>query len=305
MSALSYTVVDVFTRRRFEGNPLAVVFGADGLPRETLQKIAREFNFSETSFVLKPRDPSFDATLRIFTTVEELPFAGHPNVGAGYVVGRRGEVFGRLVGESLRFDEVAGPVAVSLRRAAGATTGAEVAAPRAFEILGEAPAGDIAACAGLAPEEIDTSAHPPVAGTVGLAFVIARVASLKALARAKPDLAAFERSAPAHGHERGFKRMSLFLYALEAADGSKARARMFAPMSDTWEDPATGSASAALGGLLATLSGAESFETRVAQGVEMGRPSEILVSARRAEGGVRVTLGGECVEVMRGEILLD
>ena len=116
---LTYETADVFTSVAFGGNPLAVVFGAEGLPDSTLQKIAAEFCYSETTFVLPPADPKHTARVRIFTPVAELPFAGHPNVGTAFVLARRGEAFGRPVGTELAFEEQAGLVQARCRGRVG------------------------------------------------------------------------------------------------------------------------------------------------------------------------------------------
>src|SRR5690242_21118961 len=128
MTQLAYEVVDVFTNTRFGGNPLAVITDARGLDSELMQRIAAEFGFSETSFVLPPADPQHTAHVRIFTPTAEVPFAGHPNVGTAFVLARRGEVFGQPTGEQMRFEEHAGLVGVSIRRAGGAVTGAAITA---------------------------------------------------------------------------------------------------------------------------------------------------------------------------------
>ena len=116
MNTLSYVTVDVFTSTRFEGNPLAVIPDARGLSDAAMQKIATEFRYSEVTFVLPPEDPQNSARVRIFTPTMEIPFAGHPNVGTAYVLGQQAEIFGKPVGDTLRFEEKAGIVEVSLKR---------------------------------------------------------------------------------------------------------------------------------------------------------------------------------------------
>jgi trans-2,3-dihydro-3-hydroxyanthranilate isomerase len=143
-----------------------------------------------------------------------------------------------------------------------------------------------------------TTAHRPVQASVGVTFVLAQV-SPAALAKANPDLASFRALAARHLGLAG--RLSLFLYV---RDGSAIRARMFAPLAGTWEDPATGSASATLGAFLLSLDGGETTAFSITQGVEMGRPSRLRVSAHRAQDGFRARVGGSCAPMFRGEVIL-
>jgi trans-2,3-dihydro-3-hydroxyanthranilate isomerase len=134
MKSLSYVTADVFTRTRFAGNPLAVIPDARGLGDLEMQRIAAEFNYSESTFVLPPEDDANTARVRIFTPTAELPFAGHPNVGTGFILGRQGELFGRAVPETMRFEERAGLVEVVALRESGEVVGARIAAPRPLEV---------------------------------------------------------------------------------------------------------------------------------------------------------------------------
>ncbi len=144
-----YVVVDVFTTAQFGGNQLAVITDARGLSGTQMQQIATEFNFSETTFVLPPPDPSFTATVRIFTRTREVPFAGHPNVGTAYVLGRQDNIFGSVPTPAMRFDEKAGPVDVVLLDDGGAVSGATITAPGPLEVGPEVAPDIIAQCVGL------------------------------------------------------------------------------------------------------------------------------------------------------------
>lgn len=306
MTTIPYTVVDVFTPDRFAGNPLAVVTEADGLDAATMQAIAREFNFSETTFVLAPQDPENTARVRIFTPTEEVPFAGHPNVGTGFVLGAQSMLFGRPVGNVLRFEEAAGLVEVALSRDSGAVTGASIRAPQALQRHGEVPSETVAGCVGLPTEAVRTARHAPTIASVGLAFVVAEVVDADALGRALPDTAAFRKAQEETPLPDG--PFCIYLYAVDAAAKNRVRARMFAPLSNIPEDPATGSAAGALGALLSDLRPQKdlSVTLEVLQGVEMGRPSRIEVETTKAGGSVtEVNIGGPCVRVMTGEIALD
>ncbi|TQI77157.1 trans-2,3-dihydro-3-hydroxyanthranilate isomerase [Bosea sp. AK1] len=295
MPSFPYETVDVFTDRAFGGNPLAVFTDARGLSDAQMQALAAEMNYSETTFVLPPDDPANDARVRIFHRTAEMPFAGHPNVGTACVLARHG----RDRNGVLRFEQMAGLVEIAVERdAAGAVSGAVIAAPQALSLGVELPADRIAACAGLSLSDIVTSGHKPVQASLGVKFVLAEVAPA-ALAGAAPDLAAFRTLEGQHAELQG--RLSLFLYA---RDGNAVRARMFAPLAGTWEDPATGSASATLGALLLSLDGGGEAAYSITQGVEMGRPSRLNVTSRRAADGFRSRVGGGCVPMFRGEALL-
>ncbi len=296
----AFVTVDVFTTERFAGNPLAVFPDARGIDAAVMQQIAVEFGYSEITFVLPPEDPANDARVRIFTPTAEIPFAGHPNVGTAYVLARAGRVFGRAVGERLRFEEMAGIVEVEILREAGAVTGARIRAPRPLELRGEIPLDVVAGVVGLAPAAFATVRHAPVVASVGLPFVVAELADLDALGRARPDKAAFAVASRAYGQSE--LEFSVFLYVRTAP--GRVRARMFAPLDDVAEDPATGSASGALGALLAGLDGGDgTFALTIEQGVEMGRRSVIAVEVERAGGVVSsVRIAGPCVTVMRGSV---
>lgn len=295
MPNYAYETVDVFTDRRFGGNPLAVFTDARGLSDVQMQALAAEMNYSETTFVLPPDDPANTARVRIFTRAHEMPFAGHPNVGTAFVLARHGRDHDGI----LRFEEIAGLVEVKVTKdAAAEVTGATIAAPQPLSTGVELPAAAIAACAGLAPSDIVVTNHRPVRASVGVFFVLAEVTA-EALSRATPDLSQFRAVRDATPGLEG--RFSLFLYA---RDGADIRARMFAPISGTWEDPATGSASATVAALLLSLDGGDSAAFTLTQGGEMGRPSLLHLTASRGPDGIRATVGGGCVPMFRGEVLL-
>jgi trans-2,3-dihydro-3-hydroxyanthranilate isomerase len=300
MPVYEFVTVDVFTDRRFGGNPLAVFPDARGLTDAQMQSLAAEFNLSETTFVLPPENPQNHARVRIFTTRSELPFAGHPNVGTGYVLARRMD----NPPEHLVLEEIAGLVRVHLQRdPGGAISGARISAPRALSIDIEIPEDVVAACAGLQPEDIATNAHTPLVASVGIPFAIAEVASVAALSRASPDLGAFR--AAAARFPNFADHFALLLYAWREGEPSALRARMFAPLGGMVEDPATGSANAALAALLTSLAPGENVDLTydIEQGVEMGRPSQIIATASKtAEGPVLATVSGSCVPVMRGTV---
>ena len=293
MPTFSFVTVDVFAERRFGGNALAVFTDAAGIPEGALQPLASELNLSETTFVLPPEDPGHSARVRIFCRTSEFDFAGHPMVGTAYVLADRARD-GRL-----RFEVRAGLVDVELRHHPdGRVRGAAITAPVALEVGARHSAESIACCLGLAVEDIVSEHHEPVEASMGNAFVIAEVHA-DALSRAQPDTAAFRR---AHAARPGLSRLAVLAYA---RDGSDVRCRMFSPLSGTPEDSATGSANVALAGLLLQLAGRERLAFTSVQGVEMGRPSRLELEAWRDTDGIRASVAGSCVPVLRGEAQLD
>lgn len=303
MTEVGYVTADVFTRTRFAGNQLAVIPDARGLSDVLMQRIATEFNYSECTFVLPPDDVANSARVRIFTPTDELPFAGHPNVGTAFVLGRQGELFGRPVPDIMRFEERAGVVQVALIRDAGQVVGARIAAPRPLEISHAIDAETVAACASLRIEDMRPGGLSPVMASVGLPFALAELASLEALARARPNGTAFALADKRYSHPDD--HFALFLFHRASEDAGKVRARMFAPLSNTPEDPATGSAAAALAAWLLSLRPERDLDTQlvVEQGIEMGRPSTILLSLEKIAGEAqKVQVSGHCIHVMSGTL---
>lgn len=301
--SIAYVTVDVFTAERFAGNQLAVIPDARGLSDRQMQAIATEFGYSEVTFVLPPRDPANTAEVRIFTPTMEIPFAGHPNVGTAFVLGRQKEIFGRVPGEVLRFEERAGLVEATLLRENGEVTGASIVVPRSLTVGPEIDVETIAACASLDPNAISTRLHAPARLSVGLPFAVAEIADVATLSKAQPNVTAFQAANARYRPEED--TFSLFLYVRSMEQPWQIRARMFAPLDNVNEDPATGSASAALSAYLLSLIPNEDIdvELTIEQGVEMGRRS-LIGAAVSKRGGVvgRVRLSGHCVSAMRGAI---
>lgn len=297
MPTYSFVTLDVFTDTRFGGNPLAVFTDARSLTGEQMQALATEFNLSETTFILPPEDPANTARVRIFNPSAEMPFAGHPSVGTGYVLSRmRG-------GDALRLEVPAGIVEVMIQRGAdGAPKGGIIAAPQPLSTGLILPADHAAACATLHVADLVTDTHPPILASTGNPFFFAEVTP-DALTRAAPNLAAFQAALAAHSDQLDTQRLALHLYARDpnANNGGRIRARMFAPLSGTWEDAATGSANVTLAALLLSFTDADEGAWEIIQGVEMGRPSLLSATARRTADGIRATVGGGCVPVLKGE----
>jgi trans-2,3-dihydro-3-hydroxyanthranilate isomerase len=302
MKTYEFVTVDVFTDRRFGGNPLAVFPDAQGLSDADMQSLAAEFNLSETTFVLPPDDPAHTARVRIFNRTAEMPFAGHPNVGTGWVLASRG----RAKAGMLQFEEIAGLVEVKVEGEA-----VTIAAPQPLSLGTEMPVELLANCVGISPSEVVVTAHRPILASVGNSFVVAEVTA-EALTRAVPDIAQFRHATTQYSPPGlGPKRLPLYLYAHDlhaeagrSDDRTRLRARMFSPLSGTVEDAATGSAATPLAALLLSLTSDRKSQYDIVQGVEMGRPSSLLASAHRAADGIRAAVGGGCVPVLRGEVSL-
>ena len=296
-----YITVDVFTDRAFGGNQLAVVLDAGGLSSRQMQAIATEFNYSETTFVLPPRDKAHDAEVRIFTPVREMPFAGHPNVGTSFVLAS----LAKEPKPRLLFEEIAGLVPVDIFREQGRVVSTELTAPQPLSRLAQLSAKDVAACISLNADDIRTDRHAPQVIGVGTPFVVAEVASRDALKRARSDAAAFGRLLPRDG------AVSVWFYTRDvpAAEApSEIQARMFMRGAGGYaEDPATGSATVAAAALFADLDPVRDGELKltVGQGFDMGRPSILLTRVRKQDGKiVSAHVGGSCVQMMEGTFRL-
>ncbi len=296
-----YITVDVFTDRAFGGNPLAVVLDAGGLSTGQMQAIATEFNYSETTFVLPPRDKAHDAEVRIFTPVRELPFAGHPNVGTAFVLAQ----LAKEPKPRLLFEEKAGLVPVAIVREQGRVVSAELTAPQPLSRVAQLSAADVAACISLTAEDVTVDRHAPEVVGVGTPFVVVEIRSRDAVRRAKPDAAAFGRVLPRDG------AFAVYFYTRDvpaSEDPCALQARMFFPgASGLIEDPATGSATVAAAALLADLDPARDGELRltIGQGFDMGRPSILLTRVRKEGGGIySAHVGGSCVQMMEGTLRL-
>jgi trans-2,3-dihydro-3-hydroxyanthranilate isomerase len=295
-----YYICDVFTDTRFGGNQLAVLPQAEGLSKQQMQQITREFNFSETTFVFPPK-AGHTRRVRIFTPAREIPFAGHPNVGTAFVLASIGE-FGEIKSShTVTFEEDAGLVSVAIQAPEGKVVSCELTAPQAISFGKALPVELVAAAISVDAKDVVTKTHGPQVTSVGLPFVMVELRDRAVLERARINMSGFEAVA-AQG-----VMPDVYLYT-HADDGFDIRARMFGPMSGVPEDPATGSANCALAGLLAHYNAQPngSFVWRIAQGVEMGRPSTLIARAEKKDGVVQTTrIGGASVLVSEGFFYLD
>jgi trans-2,3-dihydro-3-hydroxyanthranilate isomerase len=303
MPSFSYVTVDVFTDTRFGGNQLAVFPDASKLPPELMGRIAREFNFSETTFVLPPSDSKHTRRVRIFTPTSELPFAGHPTVGTAFALASLGEIPLHGAETHIVFEEGVGPVPVVIRATNGKPGFAQLTAARLPEIGPPPPAArDLAAVVGLDEADILTGRYGPEAVSCGVCFLMVPVRDRRVLARAHPRAEEFQRVF------RGYVTNMVFLFCDDPEQsGSHYRARMFAPEVGVQEDPATGSAGAAFAGYLAARDERADGTLRwvVEQGFEMGRPSILEIEADKRAGAVSaIRVGGNSVLVSRGELFV-
>lgn len=303
MPTFRYLTADVFTDRRFGGNQLAVFPDARGIPEDALLPITREFNFSESTFVYPPADPANTRRVRIFTPGGEVPFAGHPTIGTAHVLASIGEL--TLTGDRTRivFEEGVGPVPVEVRTVNGTPVFAQLSVAKLPEVGPGVPtASAIAAALGLAPEQVLGGDWAPQALSCGLPFTFVTLRDLAAVAQARLKLEEWER---AFG---GSWAPEIFVFARGGErEGTHFHARMFAPGLNVAEDPATGSANAALAGYLAARDPRRdgTLQWRVEQGFEMGRPSIIEVEADVSAGAATaVRVGGASVLVCEGRLAL-
>ncbi len=297
--ARRYCLLDVFTSERLAGNPLAVVLDADGLDTQRMQAIAREFNLSETVFVLPPQGKAHSAAVRIFTPKHEMPFAGHPTVGTSVLLALEkfdgtGTTDGIIV-----LEEKIGAV-----RSGVTLNGGSGFAEFDIPVLPDLPVGFsdkemIAAGLGLEPSEIGFENHRPMRCSAGFPFHFVPVRDLERLDAAAPVGKAFHRA---------FGDGSVFVYTRETvSEAHDFAARMFAPAAGIPEDPATGAAAAAFSGIVMHFDAPPPGTTRYAieQGVAMGRPSlielELVIEKKML---VTVRIGGHAVVVARGELFV-
>jgi trans-2,3-dihydro-3-hydroxyanthranilate isomerase len=290
-----YAILDVFTGHALAGNQLAVVLEPDGLDTVAMQSIAREFNLAETVFVFPPHNDGHRAALRIFTTLAELPFAGHPTVGTAVFLALRDET----AQERFVLEEEIGPVDCTVRLESERHGYARFVVPRLPYAAGEpAERATIATALGLAPDDIGFPGHEPSRFGVGAPFTMVPLRDLDALGRARPESGLWPVAFGESGHN------AAFLYTPGGEDAD-FRARMFAPGMGLGEDPATGSAAASFAGVVMLFDRPSDGDhrLRIAQGVEMGRPSLIELGLSVASGQLTgATIGGHAVLVAEGQL---
>lgn len=302
MVARNYLIYDVFTADRLTGNPLAVVLDCEGLDLDAMQRIAREFNLSESVFVLPPENPRHRARIRIFTPDYEMPFAGHPTVGSAIALtelqeGKDDAIF--------VLEENIGPVRCAVSRSQAATFAEFDLAklPEQLKLTAEPEA--IGAALGLGPHEIGFENHRVAFFSAGVPYVTIPVANLAAAAKARLNNDMWAQLAPKKS-EWAFA--SPYVYCRETVHKESAfHVRMIVPGNPSYEDPATGSAAAAFAGAIMHFDQPGDGMTRcwIEQGLEMGRPSRIRLELD-VEGGklASARIGGQAVKVAAGKLFV-
>ena len=297
-----YAILDVFTDTPLAGNPLAVVLDGEGLETDRMQAIAREFNLSETVFVLSADNPAHSAKLRIFTPKSELPFAGHPTVGTSILLA--GERFAALEDEMdavVVLEEKIGQVRCGVKLKPGNTGYAEFDVPKLSKSVGTPREKElIAAALALQPRDIGFENHVPSIYEAGVPFSFVPVANIETIAKARAVVSAWPSGFGDGSHNHAF------LYCRETLQHDFSfHARMFAPSMGIDEDPATGAAAAAFAGVVKTFDDLPdgTHLVRIEQGYEMGRPSQIDLEIDVSNGKLHAErIGGGAVVVGRGEL---
>ncbi len=273
-----FFTADVFTDQVFGGNPLAVFPDADAIDPALMQRIANEFNLSETVFVLRQKNHQHTRQLRIFTPAVELPFAGHPTVGTAFVLAAIGAIDLDETETDIIFEEGVGPVPVRIVSEDGRPVFSRLTTAKLPERGPAAPPREtLAKVLGLAVNDIVEADDAPEAWSAGVPFLFIPLSDMEALGRAAIDTTAWQSSVAGHwaSHVVPFTRR----------DGADAgiQMRMFAPAMGLIEDPATGAAAAAFAGYLAARDPATSGRMSwiVAQGVEMGRASRLNIDVEK------------------------
>ncbi len=290
----AFHIVDVFSSTPFGGNQLAVLPEAAGISTEGMQNIAREFNFGETTFVLPKNDPANTCRVRIFTPRTELDFAGHPSVGTACALAMKQHV-GLSDPIRLILEENVGPVTVDVVKRNGGFHGTLTLSAKIEAPAGAPSPAELAAVLSVEPAEVNQVFF---AG-VGVPFCFAQLNSNEVV-----DRAAMNRAAWAATLSRAWSP-HIFFFAGNLQDGGKLYARMWAPALGVEEDPATGSACAALVGVMASKHDFDGMDCllSIQQGVSMGRRSEIEAEARKSGSVVTsVSVGGATVWIASGEI---
>jgi trans-2,3-dihydro-3-hydroxyanthranilate isomerase len=298
-----YLHLDVFTDHLFGGNQLAVFLDGRGLDGETMQAIAKEMNFSESTFVLPPEQPGTDVRMRIFTPAEELPMAGHPTVGSTFALARVGAIGPER--DRFVFGLGIGPTPVSLTWKSGELTFVWMTqrSPEFGEVVSDRAGA--AAALGLSPAAVTSTGLPVQVVSCGVPFLFVPLATRRAV-----DSVAVERAGlSAFFESAGIESHGVFVFSPERGrDKATVYSRMFAPELGLAEDPATGSASGPLGGYLVrhkVVAADKAGSILSLQGAKMGRPSHVHISIGIKGGEINsVRVGGEAVVAGEGTLYI-
>lgn len=302
MIGRQYWLYDVFSDTQLAGNQLAIVMDGEGLDKTAMQAVAREFNLSETVFVFPPRDARHRARLRIFTPQEELPFAGHPTIGTTVALAHAD---GTQSAGIFVLEEEVGPVRCAVRAQGDASYG-EFDLPKLPEALPlPASAESIGAALGLGPHEIGFENHKVSFWTAGVPYVCVPVANLDVASKISLDTKAWMEAVP---QRSDWPFAAPYVYCRETVRHDNAfHVRMIVPGAPSFEDPATGSAAAAFAGAIMRFDQPGDGISRlwIEQGLEMGRPSRILLELEVAGAALAsARIGGHAVKVAQGTLFV-
>lgn len=298
MTSYAYHLLDVFTDRPFAGNPLAVFSDARAMPADLMQKITRELNLSECTFVLPPEDAANHFRVRIFNPVAEMPMAGHPTIGTGYALARLGKIPAAEGPVVARFEEGVGviPVEISFADGQPGLVTMDQPVPTFGKTLDNR--GELAAMLSITTDDLDPR-NPVQAVSSGVPFLMIPVRDRAAMARLRLKMDVWERAFMGNP-------ASFFMFSTDVErPGSTVHCRMFAPSLGVAEDPATGAAHGPLGAYLMKYGviGGEQATFVSEQGFEMGRPSLITVTVEATDGAAsRVRVGGMSQIIGEGRI---
>lgn len=295
-----FYTLDVFTDKPFKGNQLAVFPHSEGLSDLMMKNIAREFNFSETVFIFPPSNQSADFQVRIFTPGGEIPFAGHPTIGAGFLLAYLAMIPLNSPQTSVILEEKVGNIPVTIYSENGIPHSAELKSTNTPEFFDDIPTSEtLAEVLSLSMEDLHPS-FAPKAVSCGLPFLIIPVNRLSALQRAKINLSIWQETLK--------DSVAPHVYPCYPLEEYHWRVRMFAPALNITEDPATGSAATAFASYLARyqpqVNG--SWQWLIEQGIEMGRASKISAIALKENNQIKeVKVRGECVMITEGCLLVQ
>ncbi len=296
MKKRTFYIVDVFTGEKYTGNQLAVVTDAQRLLPDIMQNIAREMNFSETTFITSGKLIANGYNVRIFTPVKEVPFAGHPTLGTAFIIQQ--ELINKPI-KKVKLNLKAGQISVTFKYGNKNTPTILWMKQIEPEFMDVIDPDRIAAVLNIDTTDID-SRFPVQEVSTGLPFIIVPLKSLSAVKKAKIDAAAYNELI------EQTTAKAIFIFCPETyVEENDFNARMFADHFGVPEDPATGSANGCLAGYLVKhrYTGDDKVNARVEQGYEMGRPSLINLRAEEKEGSIDVYVGGGVVLVAKGELL--
>lgn len=299
---IPYSIVDVFTDTPFLGNPLAVIHDASGLTQVEMHSIALEFGFSESTFILPPKSESYAAQVKIFTPMEEIPFAGHPNIGTAFTLATQDTAARDSADKRFVFAELGGDVFVQLEYENGEPAGAKIVAPQGVDVIGACEPELMAKCLGLSVDQLSPHAPGPCVASVGLPFAFVAVTDLDALSNITLSAQHFEQARVAGPETVDGFAICAYVLVDQGDNEMSLRSRVFSPLGMPAEDPATGSASGALAALLAPSQRETDFHVQIRQGVEMGRASQISVTLK-ADSDCPV-IAGSCVTISTGTLHL-